>query len=195
MKKLLLTLFVLAGAMQISAQSTDEFDGNSIDNWELVYSSAGQGVVSNGKMHMQNNTDTEWITVFRKQDTANTTDFEVSVNVETQSYETQAFGIAYDYDRETNNYQTFVMKNNKASIMVYREGKIAECYETTFTASDLKKYIKMTIKSSEGGINFTINGTVVFTLKNKPITHKGVGLTTGPSNLKLGVDFDKFTMK
>ena len=79
MRKLFLTLFVLAGAMQVSAQSTDNFDPTSMGNWELVYNEKGQGVVTDGKMSIVNTTDTEWISVFRKEDTANTADFDMAV--------------------------------------------------------------------------------------------------------------------
>lgn len=195
MKKIFLTLAVMAAALQVSAQTTDNFDPASMGSWELVYNEKGQGVVTDGKMSIVNTTDTEWISVFRKEDTANTADFDMAVTAEPTSFETQTFGLVYNYDRQSGNFDAFVLKNNKASIILFRDGKATDWYETTIEGKDLKKMIRMGIRNVEAGINFTVNGEVAFTLKNKPITHKGVGLIAGPSTIKASVKFDSFSLK
>lgn len=194
--KSLCMLSLMALALPAVAQTTDNFDLSSMGSWELVYNEKGQGVVTGGKMNIVNLTDKDWISVFRKSDTATTTDFEIGVTAEPASLENQIFGLAFNYDRNTGNYDAFVMKNNKASIIFFRDGKATEWYETSFGGKNLKKGIRMSIRTSGEGTNFSINEDVAFTLRYKTISNKGVGLIVGPDNNSgLTVKFDDFYSK
>lgn len=195
MKRLLGTLCLMTATLPTLAQTTDNFDPSSMTRWELVYNEKGQGVVTDGKMNVMNLTTEDWTSIFRTSDTATTTDFEIGVSAEPTSLETQIFGLCYNYDRSTGNYDAFVVKNNKASIVFFRDGKAVEWYETTITGKDMKKGIRLAIRTSEGGINFAVNEEIAFTLRYKTINHRGVGLVVGPGNTGMTVKFDDFYLK